>query len=113
MCIRRELITEIKRTSINFSAGIIKFYEQQARRKGSLDEVLNSITLGVESNINDKESTLFDIIRASKPDISLKVEDLKTIPSRFKELLIKEGVKNFLPAQKLALESGLLEKKIC
>ncbi|MHA1866180.1 MAG: DUF5814 domain-containing protein [Candidatus Heimdallarchaeaceae archaeon] len=111
LCIRRELITEIKRTSINFSAGIIKFYEQQARRKGSLDEVLNSITLGVESNINDKESTLFDIIRASEPDISLKVEDLKTIPSRFKDLLIKEGVKNFLPAQKLALESGLLEKK--
>ncbi|MHA1303167.1 MAG: DUF5814 domain-containing protein [Candidatus Heimdallarchaeaceae archaeon] len=111
LCTRRELIRELQRSTLNVTAGLAKFYEQQAKRKGSLDDVLSKITLGSETNIDDKESTLFDIIPAIKPDLSTKVYQIKAIPKKLRELLINDGIKYFLPVQKQALEAGLLEDK--
>ncbi len=111
VCSRRELLKELRRTTLNVSSGLTKYYEQQAQRKGELDDVLSNIALGTEVNLEDKETTLFDVIPARKPDLSIKIKNVKDLPKKLRELLIKEGISFLLPVQKEALEAGLLENK--
>jgi helicase len=111
-CSKNELVQELQRSNLVVSGGLTKFFQQQAEREGELDFVLENISLGTEQDpIRDPDSTIFDIILAKKPDKEYHVKDIKNIPSKLKDLLISEGIKNLLPIQQKSIEGGLLENK--
>ncbi|NPD88656.1 MAG: DEAD/DEAH box helicase [Asgard group archaeon] len=111
-CSKSELVQELQRSNLVVSGGLTKFFQQQAEREGELDFVLENISLGTEQDpIRNPDSTIFDIIPAKKPDKVTKVKDVKNLPSRLKEILISEGIKNLLPIQEKSIEGGLLDNK--
>ena len=111
-CSKKELTQELQKSNLVVSGGLTKFYQQQAEREGSLDEVIETITFGYEQDpIKNPNSTLFDTVQSVKQERVLNVKSVKDIPSKLRELLISEGIKNLLPIQQLSLEKGLLRNK--
>ncbi|MCG3216733.1 MAG: DEAD/DEAH box helicase [Candidatus Heimdallarchaeota archaeon] len=108
-CIKNELNQELQRSNLVVSGGITRFFQQQAEREGKLDVVLENISFGTEQDpIKNPESTLFDIITAKKIGNTIEVDKIPKLPVKLKKLLVSEGIKNLLPIQQKAIDSGLL-----
>ena len=111
-CSKNELTSELQRSNLYVSGGLTKFFQQQAQREGELDSVLENISFGSDQDpINRPDSTLFDIIAGKKAERELKVNAVDRLPRQFKEVLVNEGIKTFLPVQIASIESGLLSNK--
>ncbi|MHA1217944.1 MAG: DUF5814 domain-containing protein [Candidatus Heimdallarchaeaceae archaeon] len=111
-CSKNLLTSELQRSNLVVTGGLTKFFQQQAQREGSLDDVLENISFGADQDpINRPDSTLFDIIPAKKIEDKLSVNQVDRLSSQFKKLLISDGIQTLLPIQKLALEKGLLRNK--
>lgn len=109
-CSKKELTQELQRSNLVVSGGLTKFYQQQVEREGNLDVVLENISFGSEQDpIRNPDSTLFDIIEPIKEETGLAVNKIKGIPTRFRDLLIAEGIKTLLPIQEKSIEKGLFQ----
>ncbi len=109
-CSKKELQSELQKQNLVVSTGLTRFYEKQAQRTKNLDDVLDSITLGLELDpVKNPESTLYDIIPAKKQKVQVKISDVKGLPKRMRHLLIAEGFKTLLPIQEKAIKNGLFD----
>ena len=89
-----------------------KFFQQQAQREGSLDNVLENISFGSDQDpVGRPDSTLFDIIPGKKVESEIKVNSIDKLPRKFREQLVNDGIKTLLPVQKASIDRGLLTNK--
>ena len=108
--INEDIETELQKTKMILTPGLVKFYLQQAKREKNLNIILDRILIETETRpLLNPESTLFDIIQAKREVKTVKLADVKLLNPIAKELLLKEGIKNLMPVQQLAIDSGLLE----
>ncbi|MHA1197923.1 MAG: DUF5814 domain-containing protein [Candidatus Heimdallarchaeaceae archaeon] len=111
-CSKTELTAELQKSNLYVSSGLTKFFQQQAQREGSLDNVLENISFGSDQDpVRRPDSTLFDVIPGKKVESEIKVNSIDKLPRKFREQLVNDGIKTLLPVQKVSIDSGLLTNK--
>ncbi len=106
-CAKEELLEELKYRGLRLSEDIVSRLVHMLRRVRSVEKLLNYIITGI-SIYSNPDLTLFDRIEPEKIEVPpLSIDELD-IPEVVKDALKRDGIRDLMPIQVIALRNGLL-----
>ncbi len=102
-CLKKELKKELAELKISIEDDSLDFFDREATRLGSLDELLERVEYGDKYN----EPFLFDVLQA-EPLKDLVPLSRVRIAASIREALRRDGISELLPVQEMAIRAGLL-----